>query len=143
MNCVFFGHRDAPQIVKEKIKDAILNLLNEGYRSFFVGNNGSFDALTQAALQEVGEKNPELKYNIVLSRIDESALNGKQEMTIFPEGGERFLPKYAILKRNDWMLKRASVLVVYLLNSYSNVAKYVKRARKKGIRVINLAKGKI
>ena len=139
MICVFFGHSDAPMSAKEKVKSAILFLLNEGCKCFYVGNNGSFDILVQAVLKEIESDRGELNYKIVLSRVGEKAKSGEQERTVLPEGQELFLPKFAITKRNDWMMKKATVLVVYLLNSCSRIAKYVDSAKKKGIRIINLA----
>ena len=140
MNCVFFGHHDAPMTIKKKVKDAVMLLLKEGCECFYVGNDGNFDVLVQSVLKEVENERKTLKYKIVLSRIGEKAKSYEQEKTVLPEGQELCLPKFAISKRNDWMMKKASVLVVYLSNSCSRVAKYVDRAEKKGIKVINSAK---
>ncbi len=138
MNCVFFGHREAPDFLKEKLKAVIFELAGNETR-FYVGNSGAFDALVQGALAEMEKEDSKIKYSIALSRIDELALSGKQENTIFPEGQETAVPIFAISKRNEWLFKKADIMVVYLKNKISNTYKYVSRAEKRGIKIINLA----
>lgn len=140
MNCTFFGHRNAPYSIRKKLKKAIESLADEGCENFFVGNSGGFDLLVQSVLEELKNENRIIKYRIVLSYIGERALSENQEKTIFPEGQERTLPKFAISKRNEWMIKNSDVAVVYLLDTATNTAKWIERARKKGLEIINLAK---
>ena len=57
------------------------------------------------------------------------------------EGCENFfVGNFAISKRNEWMIKNSDVAVVYLLDTATNTAKWIERARKKGLEIINLAK---
>ena len=54
MVCTFFGHKDAPDSIKNELKSAINHLVNlYGVRMFYVGNNGSFDSLVQRTLIEI------------------------------------------------------------------------------------------
>ena len=138
MNCTFFGHRNAPSSVKEKLKETILRLLGEGVEQFYVGNNGAFDCLVQVVLAEL-EKDRPIKYSIVLSYIDERAICENQEATVLVEGQEMACPRYRISKRNEWLLKNADIVVTYMINKYSNTYKLVEKSLKKGKTVINLA----
>ena len=139
MNCTFFGHRDATEDVKKRLKEAILYLVNtEGVRSFMVGNNGNFDYYAQCVLQKIKKEGENISFKIVLSKIDEMALTD-QSQTIFPEGFEKNLPRFAISKRNEWLIKNASFIIAYVKNKYSNSAKLVAKCAKKGLRIINLA----
>ena len=133
MNCTFFGHRDAPYVLKSKVKKTILELKSNDIELFYVGNNGNFDLLVQEVLEELG-----VEYQIVLSRINEEAISGNQENTFFPEGLEFALPKFAISKRNEWLLKNSSIVISYCKNSYSNVYKWLEKARKIGLDIISL-----
>ncbi len=139
MNCTFFGHRNAPYSIKGKLKETIESLAKDGYECFFVGNSGTFDLLVQSVLAELKNENKIKKYRIVLSYIDERALGENQEETVFLEGQESVLPKFAISKRNEWMIKNSNVAVVYLVDATSNSAKWVERARRKSLKIINLA----
>ena len=139
MICTFFGHRDAPIDLKGNIKKAITNLIENGIVDFYVGNNGNFDFLVQAVLLELLNENKSINCRIVLSYLGESALCGNQELTIFPEELDGVIRKFAIPKRNEYLIKKSTVVVCYVENSFSNSYKWVEKARKKGHRIINLA----
>lgn len=138
MKCAFFGHRDAPSSIKPRLDEAIFNLISNGVDEFYVGNNGNFDLIVQNTLLNMIEKGERLKLRIVLSRIGEIALSKYQEYTIFPEGQEEALPKFAISKRNEWIINKADILIVYSRNSFSNTWKIIKKAETKGKRIIKL-----
>ena len=139
MICTFFGHRDTSTVIKEKVRAAILELLQQEQDiEFCVGNNGSFDFIVQGVLKELKKSGVFLKYKIVLSALGEKALGGEQEVTFFPEGLEKALPKFAISKRNEWLIKNANVAIVRVGFSASNTYKWVEKARKKGMQIIYL-----
>ncbi len=138
MNCTFFGHHDAPEHIKPKLKETILNIFDRGVSSFYVGNNGRFDFLVQEALNELN-KSYSIKYSIILSYLNEKAIIGNQENTLYPEELEGVYQRFAISKRNEWLLKKSSIIIAYVQNSFSNAYKWIEKARKKGLIIINLA----
>lgn len=138
MGCVFFGHRDSPLSLKEKLEALISELISEGIKDFFVGNNGNFDYLVQTILASRLKGGADINVQIVLSFIDEKALSQEQWLTVFPEELV-FAPKrLRILKRNAYMLKKASVLVSYVKTKTSNAYKLLSKASESGLRIINL-----
>ena len=142
MNCTFFGHKDATDEVKFLLRESILCLMKkESVEKFLVGNNGNFDFYVQCVLQELKEAGVDRHFDIVLSHLGEEALSGLQTETIFPEGLERAIPKFAISKRNDWMINNSSVVIAYVKHDFSNSSKWIEKAAKKGLRFINLADG--
>ena len=47
--CTFFGHRDAPPGVKSSLRQVISELIEQqGVKQFYVGNQGSFDAMARS-----------------------------------------------------------------------------------------------
>ena len=139
MTCTFFGHKDTPDYIKEDLQKAIINIIeNEGGKIFFVGNNGNFDFLAQRVLAEIIKIRTDITYYIVLSSIDECALNGDQNRTIFPEDLANTPPKFSICKRNDWLIKRSALAITYVNYSFSNCQKWQEKAVKKGLKVIRL-----
>ena len=139
MVCTFFGHRDTPDAMREKVKAAILGLLREEQDvEFYVGNNGSFDFVVQDVLSELKRRGFYLRYKIVLSFLGEKALGGEQEATFFPEGLENSLPKFAISRRNEWLIKNANAAIVYFDFQASNSYKWIEKARKRGIKILYL-----
>ncbi len=142
MVCTFFGHRDAPQNIKAKLENQIRLLINNGVKQFLVGNNGFFDFLVQAVLEDISKVHSNINYSIVLSRINEQAAFGNQNLTLFPEGLENVPPRFAICKRNNWLIANSDIAIVYTINKHSNAYKWTKKALSKGMTVINLANEK-
>ena len=139
MICTFFGHRDAPDSIRNSIRLAITTLVKENnVKIFYVGNNGNFDFIVQSVLEEMVKKEGGFEYFIVLSTPNENACFGRQDNTIFPEGLESALPKFSISKRNEWMIKNCGFVITYVRNSRTNAYKWAKKAERKGARVINL-----
>lgn len=143
MNCVFFGHRDAPSDIKPMLKETIIQLLDKGINHFYIGNNGGFDLLVQETLSELANDGFHINYSIVLSYINEQSIGGNQQATILPEGQEFAIPKFAISKRNEWLLNNSSAVIAYARYSSSNSYRYVEKARKNGLTVINLAENSV
>ena len=140
MTCTFIGHRDAPNKIKLSLKEAILYVIEkERIEKFLVGNNGSFDFYAQCALRELKEERPTICFDIVLSRLDEKVISENQGETLFPAGLETALPKFAISKRNNWLINNSSILIAYAKYRISNSGKWLERASKKGLKIINLA----
>ena len=110
-----------------------------GARTFLVGNNGSFDYLVQEALSNISNTR-NIKVSIVLSQINERAISGYQDLTVFPQELAGVPKRFAISKRNDYMLKRADFVIAYVENSISCSAKWLKKAEKAKKKIINLAK---
>jgi len=143
MNCTFFGHRDATEEIKKRLKETILHLIQkENVKNFVVGNNGNFDFYAQCVLKELQNEGVDLCFDIVLSRLGEIALSGNQNETIFPEGLEDTLPKFAISKRNEWLIKNSSFLIAYVTHTFSNSYTWMQKASKRGLKIINLAQTK-
>lgn len=137
--CTFFGHRECPD-VKGPLRAVIEELITrQGVDCFYVGNQGQFDGQVRAVLGQLEKDYPHIRYSVVLAYLP----GEKQEWedrsdTIFPEGLESVHPKYAIDRRNRWMLGKAQVVVCYLTHDWGGAARYVKTAQRQGKMVINL-----
>lgn len=138
MICTFIGHRDAPFSIKDELEKAVSLLISQGVKRFWIGNNGRFDYLVQAVLLDMLKTNPDIEIRIVLSKIDELSLIGKAELTVFPEELSGVPRKFAISKRNEYLMKRSSFVIAYVTSSITNSCKFVCKAKKRGIKVINL-----
>ena len=140
MFCTFFGHRDSPEKIKHLLKKTILYIIEkEGVRDFLVGNNGNFDLYAQCILQEFKNDGMDIRFNIIISRIDEKSLIKKQDATLFPEELEKSIAKFRISKRNEWLIKKSSYIIAYVTRKYSNSYRLIETASKKGLRIINIA----
>lgn len=140
MTCTFFGHRDTPHTIKEELKNKLIHLIDcEDVTHFLVGNNGNFDSLVQKVLKEISKERNKVTYSIVLSSIRERSISDAQEKTVFPEELETTPPRFAISRRNDWMIKHSDMIVCYTKYKISNSYKFIEKGAKKGLKIINLA----
>ena len=139
MNCILFGHADVLNLNTDRLKKEILTLWQKYHDvEFLVGNNGSFDYACQNVLEETRREVQSLSYTIVLSHINEIPLNSRSESSIFPEELSTALPRFAISKRNNWMIKHADFAICYVSRIASNSYKIFNKLSRKGISVINL-----
>ena len=140
MTCTFFGQSDATDEIKNKLKECILYMINcEHVDMFLVGNNGNFDFFTQCSLQELKNEGICIDYAIILSRLGETALSKNQRATLFPEKLDDVIPKYAIPKRNSYLIDNSSFVIAYARHRFGNSYKWITKASKRGLRIINLA----
>ena len=141
MLCAFFGHKDTPESVKPVLEAAVKKII-ERYPdiTFYVGNNGNFDRMVLSILKSLSQDFPTISYAVILAYlpIGKSAeFDGLS--TIYPEGIESVPKKYAISYRNDWIVKKADMVICYITHNYGGAAKFVEKARKNGKFVYNLA----
>ena len=140
-SCVLLGHRDCPQNIRQKLYDTIENLiLHCGVDVFYVGTHGNFDRLAYDVLCDLEKKYP-ITTIVVLAYLNvKSNLCYDRAKTVFPSVLENTPARYAIVKRNQYMIDNANYLACYIDNSISNMYSFVKRAIKKNLKIINLGK---
>ena len=138
--CTFFGHRDCPYASKVKLRDVLIDLIeNHNVDMFYVGHQGVFDSLVSGVLRELAQEHPHVQYAVVLAYMP-SEHTGYVDYsdTMLPEGIELVHPRYAISWRNNWMLQQADFVVAYVSHSWGGAAQYVQKAVRSGKTVINL-----
>lgn len=129
--CTFFGHSQCPDL-RSELREAVMRLAGDGIDMFYVGDNGRFDAQVRSVLSELG-----LCYGVVLAYLPKGAGAGFDD-TMFPEGLELVHPRYAIERRNRWMLERSDYVVTYVRYSWGGAAKFAALAERQGKRMIRL-----
>ena len=140
MNCMLFGHADAPYSLKSALEAAITKVSEENDNvEFLVGNNGNFDFLAQSLMEKLKNNGIKIDYTIILSHIDERPLNRCYEQSLFPMELATTIPKYAISKRNNWIIKHSVLAICYVSSIASNSFKTLSKIKKRGVKVINLA----
>lgn len=140
--CTFFGHRDCPAAVRPKLRAVLAELIEQyGVEQFYAGRQGAFDAMVRSVLRELAEEYPGISYAVVLERLpgprDEAVRDFSD--TIFPGGLETAPPRFAISRRNEWMLRRADFVVTYVTRPWGGAAQFAEKARRQGKTVRNLA----
>ena len=142
MVCCFFGHKDIPSGLTERLFPVLTRLIAEGVDSFLVGNQGGFDSTVLHTLRLLKEKHPHISYNVVLAYMprNKEEWSAYEPMeTLYPEGLESVHPRYAISWRNKWMIQESDVVVAYITHSWGGAAQFVEMAERKKKRIINIA----
>lgn len=138
--CCFFGHREVTHNIRDKLTALIEKLITEdGFIDFYVGNQGQFDWTVYSVLKELKAKYPQIRYTVVLAYMpDEQIKEAYGEDTLFPDGMEKVPKKFAISKRNDWMIQQSGFAVCYVHKITGGAAKFKEKAEKKGLRVLDV-----
>ena len=138
MICIFFGHKDTPYEVKEKLRETIVNLIEkQEVTNFYVGNHGNFDRMVLSVLKELSNLYPQIRYSVVLAYLTQ---HGEEDFsnTVYPEGIESVPKRFAIDIRNKWMVQQADTAAAYVRRFIGGAAKFTEMAKKRGKKVINI-----
>ena len=138
----FFGHRQTPQDVKPVLHDTLIDLIeNQGADTFYVGNQGGFDSMVYSELKKLKKLYPHIDYSVVLAYLPKKKDFDLTDFsdTVYPDGLESAPPRFAIDKRNRFMIDWSDTVVTYVCTSIGGAAKFKDLAEKKGKRVINLS----
>ena len=136
----FFGHRDVTHDIRAKLQSIIEQLITEEHiTSFYVGHQGQFDSMVYSVLKNLKKSYPQMSYSVVLAYMpDEHIFELYGEDTIYPEGLETVPKRFAISKRNDWLIAHSCVVVCYVYRTWGGAAKFREKAIKKGLKVIDV-----
>ncbi len=138
--CCFFGHRNCPSEIEFCLSSAIERLITtEGVTRFFVGTQGSFDKLAHRVLCEI-EKSYPIQIFVVLAYLNQPSYEKDYDpqKTIFPDILTKTPPRFAIKRRNSFMIDYSEYVIAYLNEPYSNTHNLVIEASKKKKAIINL-----
>lgn len=143
--CAFFGHRDVHAIpeVREKLEHVIKDLIDQGVEEFWYCRQGGFDCLVSMVLWNIKKDRKFIYISEVCpyppskSKIEWSEENNIE--LIYPNEVAKGPMKFAILRRNDYIVENVDLIVCYITHDYGGAYKAVEKARKKGLKIINLA----
>lgn len=140
--CTFFGHHDCPASIRPKLREVLIDLIeNRAVDRFFVGDNGAFDRMVRACLRELAKEYPQIRYAVVLEHMPEKRRTGCHEDdsdTMLPEGLEKVPPRFAISRRNQWMLRQCDCVVTYITHSWGGAAQFAEMATRQKKAVFDL-----
>jgi len=140
-SCTFFGHRECPDTIKPRLREVLAELIEKHeVNMFYVGKQGSFDAIVRSVLKELTSLYPHINYAVVLPYMPGKRASCEDYSdTMLPEGIEAVHPRFAISWRNNWMLKRSDYVVCYVNRSWGGAAQYAEKALRQGKTLYNIA----
>ena len=146
-SCCFFGHRDAAESIRAKLKEEIIRLIEEhDVNDYYIGNQGGFDSLVLSVmnmvfsvLKELKSRYPQIRYTIVLAYLPDEKSVISETNTIYPEGLESVPKRFCIARRNDWLIEHSRYVICYVAHITGGAAQFMKKAQRKKRTVINIA----
>ena len=141
MTCCFFGHRDAPDSIAPQLEKMLRQIIeHEGVTRFLVGCQGNFDRMVARILSHLQTEYSHIRCYIVLCYIPEKSNITYPLETLYPEVLANIPKRFAIDKRNRWMLNQSDMVIAYVCSSAGCSARYLSIAEKRQKCCINLAK---
>lgn len=143
--CTFFGHGECCGLDKTVLRNAIEDLIKRGTTEFLVGNHGQFDGMVFSCLQDLSKDHPEISYSVALAYL----LTRKEDCdiyqghSIYPEGVEIGPAKFAIERRNRYLIDSADTCLCYIDHTWGGAFKFARMAKSRGLQVINLGSAEL
>ena len=145
----FFGHRSLynRKDLFERVEKAIRENIDFNEKIvFFCGGCGDFDDLCARVCRSLKEeyKNCEIVFVTPYMTVSQQEkINGWMSLglydsTIYPPLEDVPL-KFAIIKRNEWMIDQSDLVIAYVEHSHGVEYQCLNYARRKEKRIVNLA----
>lgn len=140
MVCTFFGHSDCYDLDATLLQNTVEQLITNGVNTFYVGHQGNFDSMVFNCLTKLREKFPNIVFSVVLAYLPtkKSEYDSYYDFSIYPDGLELVHPKFAIDRRNRWMIEHADYCVCYINHTHGGAYKFTQQAKRRGLTVINI-----
>ena len=128
----FCGHSKIYQTADfSKWLDIILpSLIEGGATTFYLGGYGDFDSLAAAAVRRQKAVYPHITAILVLAYLNRETDAARYDDTTYPSL-ENVPPRYAIVRRNEWMVRESDVVISGVTQGWGGAAKTLDYARRK------------
>ncbi len=132
MIVTFCGHSEIDQMerVSAWLDKMLPPLIEGGAATFYLGGYGAFDRLAAAAARRQKAVYPRIEMVLVLAYLDRNIDAEHYDRTTYPPL-EKVPPRYAIVKRNEWMVASSDVVISGVTHNWGGAAKTLKFARRK------------
>jgi len=130
------------EIVKNQIRN---NIIGNKSVTCYLGGYGDFDEICARACRELKQEYSGIEVVYVTpyislseqAKIKEMQAYGLYDSSIYPPI-ENAPPRFAILKRNEWMITSADLIIAYVTHSYGGAYKSLQVARRRKKKIINI-----
>lgn len=138
MIIAFFGHSDfhGSQELEDKIIASIKEKANGEHVSFFLGGYGFFDSFALHCCKKYQEIDPESRtvfvspYRRERYFKDRPYIQENYDEILIPDGVDGEFSAFNIVKRNEWMVKKADFVITYVNVGWGGAAKALEYAVK-------------
>lgn len=137
MNVTFCGHSqlEEPEKIKVWLKKIIEDLIKQGAKTFYLGGYGQFDVMVASVLYKMKKQHCNIEIILVLAYPDKKYDASIYDSSIYPPL-ENIPRRYAILKRNEYMIDISDIVISYVKYNYGGAYTTLKYARRKNKQII-------
>ena len=144
----FAGHSfvASNEEVKEIVKEQICkNIIGDTHISCYLGGYGAFDEICACACRELKKEFEGIEIIYITpyfslseqEKIKEMERYGLYDASIYPPI-EKAPKRFAILRRNEWIMSNADLVIAYVDRDYGGAYKALCVARRKKKKIINI-----
>ena len=128
----FCGHREVqePEKVQKWLHETVSGLILEGADVFYLGGYGGFDRMALTVVNKAKEAHTGVRAILVLPYLDRSMDLDAYDGSIYPPL-EKVPRRFAISRRNRWMVDQADVVVAYVIHEWGGAATTLRYAEAK------------
>ena len=139
MIVTFCGHKDIADAstVRAAVDDVLRGLVADGADYFLLGGYGGFDSLAAHAVHDLKQQHPEIHSTLVIPYLNREYNTELYDDTTYPSL-EDVPMKFAISRRNEWMVDQADVVVAYVTHGWGGAAATLQYAERKNKRIIKV-----
>lgn len=132
MRITFCGHKEVwdREPVERWLKQVCAELISQGANEFFLGGYGHFDYMCASVLRELKKIHPQIRLILVLPYLNSTMITDGYDETVYPPL-ETVPPRFAIVRRNEWMVRESDGVVAYVMRGFGGAAKTLEYARRK------------
>ncbi|MBQ2676869.1 MAG: DUF1273 family protein [Clostridia bacterium] len=132
MKVTFCGHGDVYYGEKTKLRlhNCVRELIEHGATDFLIGGYGNFDCLATHTVNSLKLEFPYIKAVLVVPYLNRNFQFELYDYSIYPPL-ENVPERFAILKRNQWLVDNADILVACVRYRWGGAAKTLEYAKKK------------
>ena len=138
----FTGHSTlapfAESTIKKELDNILEKLIAEGASEFLFGGYGRFDSICAVTIREMKKKYPHITSILVIPYLDRNYDETLYDSSEYP-ALESVPKRFAISKRNEYMMKEADVVIAYVDHSFGGAYTAYKYAIRQNKTVYNLA----
>ena len=125
--------------IKEKLSEELKKLITLGATEFLLGGYGMFDLLCAQTIKELKFEYPHIKSVLVIPYINRDFNKTLYDCSEYPPL-ENVPKKFAISKRNEYMIKKSDAVIAYITHEYGGAFTTFEYAKKHGLNCVNLYK---
>ncbi|MBQ4099077.1 MAG: hypothetical protein IJC87_03005 [Clostridia bacterium] len=137
----FFGHANFScdeQFFIQTVQ-TLQEIIGDSEVEFFVGSYGNFDSFGLKCAKEIKLQRADVKITRVTPYLNKEYAKDKLiDGNLYPEI-EHVPPKFAIIKRNEWVIDKSDIVIFYMKFSTKKTYDFYLYAKRKNKRIINLA----